>query len=38
MRSRTATTFGGLSLLETNPLQILRVLHGKRNVKRILNR
>ena len=23
---------------ETNPLQILRVLHGKRNVKRILNR
>jgi plasmid stabilization system protein ParE len=23
---------------ETNPLQILRVLHGKRNVRRILNR
>jgi plasmid stabilization system protein ParE len=23
---------------ETNPLQILRVLHGKRNIKRILNR
>ena len=23
---------------ETNPLQVLRVLHGKRNVRRILNR